>query len=209
MKVQPKGEPETVTTEQEPVIQPAMHHVFLKTTRYPEMRDWYATTVGMEPTFEFPDGGGAFVTNDAANHRLVLFSHPGFTEDPQKLSRAGIHHIAFEYQSLADLLTSYKRLKPLGIEPHACLNHGPCTSFYYVDPDGNSVELQADNFGDWSRSKAFMSTPEFLKEPIGIQVDPDRMLKAFEDGDSAENLNRRSYAGEFEPESELDLRLPV
>jgi hypothetical protein len=40
-------------------------------------------------------------------------------------------------------------------------------------------------------------------------VDPDRMLKAFEDGDSAENLNRRSYAGEFEPESELDLRLPV
>jgi len=25
-------------------------------------------------------------------------------------------------------------------------------SFHYVDPDGNSVELQSDNFGNWIHS---------------------------------------------------------
>ena len=30
--------------------------------------------------------------------------------------------------------------------------HSERLSFYYVDPDGNSVELQSDNFGDWNAS---------------------------------------------------------
>lgn len=32
-------------------------------------------------------------------------------------------------------------LKDQGIVPHACLDHGMTMSFYYADPDGNSVEL--------------------------------------------------------------------
>ena len=39
-----------------------------------------------------------------------------------------------------DLLDTYVRLKADGIVPHACLDHGMTMSFYYVDPDGNSVE---------------------------------------------------------------------
>ena len=46
-----------------------------------------------------------------------------------------------------ELLDTYQRLKSDGIVPHGCLDHGMTTSFYYVDPDGNSVELQCDNFG--------------------------------------------------------------
>jgi catechol-2,3-dioxygenase len=34
--------------------------------------------------------------------------------------------------------------------PQACLDHGMTLSFYYVDPDGNAVELQCDVFGDWT-----------------------------------------------------------
>jgi catechol-2,3-dioxygenase len=56
--------------------------------------------------------------------------------------------MAFEYTSCDELLDNYVRLKGLGIVPHASLDHGMTTSFYYVDPDGNSVELQYDNFGD-------------------------------------------------------------
>ena len=43
-------------------------------------------------------------------------------------------------------MSSYARLKGLGIEPDACVNHGVTTSLYYADPDGNQVELQVDNF---------------------------------------------------------------
>ena len=49
-------------------------------------------------------------------------------------------------------------------------------SYYYRDPDGNHVELQVDNFGDWAKSSAFMREgPEFHADPIGQFVDPDRV----------------------------------
>jgi catechol-2,3-dioxygenase len=80
---------------------------------------------------------------------------------------------------------------------------------YFVDPDGNSVELQADNFGDWKRSTDWMRTaPEFAANPIGVPVDPDRLVKAWREGASAQELHRRAYAGEFAPDGAFDLRLP-
>ena len=39
-------------------------------------------------------------------------------------------------------------------------------SYYYKDPDGNHVELQVDNFGDWGASTEWMRTsPEFHCQP--------------------------------------------
>jgi hypothetical protein len=110
---------------------------------------------------------------------------------------------------MADLLEEFVRLREHGILPHACLDHGMTMSFYYVDPDGNSVELQCDVFGDWSRSSEFIRTaPEFSANPIGVTVDPDRMVTAHRDGADAPELHSRAYAGEFSPPAPLDLRLP-
>jgi catechol 2,3-dioxygenase len=82
-------------------------------------------------------------------------------------------------------------------------------SFYYVDPDGNSVELQCDEFGDWSQSKAFMlDSPEFTANPIGVTVDPEALLAARDAGATPADIHRRAYAGEFSPDAPLDLRLP-
>ena len=190
------------------IPRPALHHVNLKTTRLQEMIDWYGLVVGIEVTHQFE--GGAWLTNDAANHRLALLSVPGLADDPEKLRHAGLHHTAYEYPSMNDLLDTYVRLKEHGIVPHACLDHGMTMSFYYVDPDGNSVELQCDEFGDWSMSKAFMkSAPEFASDPIGIQVDPDRVVAARSGGATPQELHRRAYAGEFAPDTPLDLRLPA
>jgi catechol-2,3-dioxygenase len=190
------------------ILRPALHHVNLKTTRLQQMIDWYGLVVGIEVTHQFE--GGAWLTNDAANHRLALLSAPGLADDPEKLRHAGLHHTAYEYPSMNDLLDTYVRLKEHGIVPHACLDHGMTMSFYYVDPDGNSVELQCDEFGDWSMSKAFMkSAPEFASDPIGIQVDPDRVVAARSGGVTPQELHRRAYAGEFAPDTPLDLRLPA
>jgi hypothetical protein len=81
-------------------------------------------------------------------------------------------------------------------------------SFYYADPDGNSVELQFDEFGDWAESKAFMQTDTFAANPIGIPIDPDEIVAAREQGVSPDQLHARAYAGEFTPDGPLDLRLP-
>src|SRR3954464_12461170 len=143
-------------TEGNVITRPVLHHVNLKTTRLQEMIDWYATVVGLTTVFQFP--GGAWLTNDAANHRLALLTSSQMSGDEKKLVHTGMHHLAFEFATLDDLLATYLSLQQQGIVPHITLDHGLTLSFYYVDPDGNSVELQIDNFGDWEQSKAWMQT---------------------------------------------------
>ena len=187
---------------------PQLHHVTLKTTRLDEMIAWYGEVTGMTVHFAFP--GGAWLSNDGANHRLALLTTPAISDDPAKLSHTGLHHTAFEFADMDGLLDTYARLKQAGITPHIALDHGMTMSIYYADPDGNSVELQCDIFGDWAQSTQWMKTsPEFAANPIGMAVDGDKLLAARAAGASAADIHRRAYAGEFVPASAPDLRLPV
>ena len=52
---------------------PTLHHVNLKTPRLEEMINWYGLVVGMRPTYA--SAGGAWLSNDAANHRLAYRDH--------------------------------------------------------------------------------------------------------------------------------------
>lgn len=184
-----------------------MHHVNLKTNRLKEMIEWYALVVGTKVNFQFP--GGAFISNDRANHRIALLAVPGLTEDPQKFTHTGLHHTAFEYGSFADLMSSYARLKKEGIEPQVCLNHGLTTSLYYSDPDKNMVELQVDNFGNWEASAEWMRTAEdFRRDPIGSFFDPDLVFAAYQAGATFEQLQSDTRQGKYPPKKPPDLNLP-
>lgn len=190
------------------IDRPTLHHVSLKTARLQAMIDWYGTVVGSKPNFEFP--GGAWLTNDGANHRIALLTSSKMSDDPDKLVHTGMHHLAFEYVDFNALLDTYSRLRELGIKPHISFDHGITMSFYYVDPDGNSVELQYDNFDDWNQSSKWMRiSPDFAKNPIGIPVDPAKMIVARKGGASREELHRRAFAGEFPPAEPFDPRLPM
>ena len=142
------------------VIKPSLHHVNIKTTRLQEMIDWYIAVVGAKVNFRFP--GGAFLSNDRANHRIAFLTVPGLHEHPEKIAHTGLHHTAFEYENFDDLMSSYARLKHGGIEPQVCLDHGLTTSLYYADPDQNLVELQVDNFSNWDLSSEWMRTSRIL-----------------------------------------------
>jgi catechol 2,3-dioxygenase len=180
------------------LIRPKIHHINLKTTRLPEMIDWYAEVVGTEVTFQ--DGTGAWLSNDEANHRIALLAFPGFVDDPEKETRTGMHHSAFEYASFEDLNSTYLRLRDTGIAPDVCLDHGMTLSYYYKDPDGNRLELQCDVFGDWATSAEWMRTSGvFRANPIGAFVDPARIADAAAAGETFEDIHRRAMAGEFAP----------
>jgi catechol 2,3-dioxygenase len=182
------------------VFHPKFHHANLKTTKLQEMIDWYSTVVGSEVLFQNPFG--AWLSNDEANHRIALTAFPNFVDDPDKDTHTGLHHTAFEYGSFEHLNASYLRLKEAGIVPDFCLDHGMTFSYYYRDPDGNRVELQVDNFGDWAKSSAWMREgPEFHADPIGQFVDPDRVASAHAAGAAFEEIHARAMAGEFAPET--------
>jgi catechol 2,3-dioxygenase len=186
---------------------PTLHHVSLKTNQLEKMIAWYATVAGFRVMHKFE--GGAWLTNDAANHRLGFLCSPRLSDDPEKLLRTGMHHAAFEFPTLDELLDTYVRLKDEGIEPHAALDHGMTISLYYADPDGNSVELQADAFGDWKESSKFLATDSFTGNPIGTTFDPDEAVAARDAGADAAEIHRRAYAGEFVSSEPLDLRFPL
>lgn len=192
-----------------PVKRPSLHHVNLKTTRLQEMIEWYGKVVGIEVVFA--NAFAAFTSNDAANHRIAFLFSPLLRDDPERQTHTGMHHVAFEYASVDDLLDTWRRLhKEPGLEPHMALDHGMTLSFYYVDPDGNSVELQADWFGDWAKSKQWMrESPEFAADPVGTFVDPASLVAARKAGATLDELHRRAYAGEFPPSTPPDLRVAL
>ena len=198
---------EVMRAPAETTIRPVLHHVNFKTMRLQEMIDWYSKVVGVDVNFRFP--GGAWVSNDRANHRIAFLAVPRLKDDAEKVAHTGLHHTAFEYDSFDDLMSSYARLKGLGIEPDVCFNHGLSTSLYYADPDGNLVELQVDNFEDWDRSSEWMRTaPEFAANPIGVPFDADLVLAAHEDGVPFDQIREHSYAGKYPPRSTPNLHLP-
>jgi catechol 2,3-dioxygenase len=186
---------------------PTLHHVNLKTPRLDEMIDWYAEVVGTETIHKYE--GGAWLTNDGANHRIALIATPAIVDDEGRLAHAGMHHMAFEFDSVDDLLSHWVSIRDAhAADLHMALDHGMTLSFYVLDPDGNGVELQADWFADWAQSKDFMlNSPEFEADPVGTFLDPDKVVAAREAGADVSELHRRAYAGEFPPAIEPDLRV--
>lgn len=194
MTEQHQTSPGQEVSPDEVIIPARLHHVNLKAYHFEEMREFYTALIGIHPNAEV--GTFGWYTYDSANHRLALMHLPTFTgRVPES---AGMHHMAFEYDALDDLMRTYLRLKKIGILPAGILDHGMTTSFYYRDPDGNYVELQVDNFGlDPAKSTAFMHTPAFFDNPIGVPINPESYLAAWQTGASLAELHERSYAGEF------------
>lgn len=131
----------------------------------------------------------SFVTYDDEHHRVAfldfgrLASRAPNTELRVKCSEPpGVHHVAFTFESMGACLDNYVRLKEGGICPFFCVNHGPTTSMYYRGPDGNRVELQIDNFATAEEGQAWMCSPAFDRNPIGVEYDPDELVKRFKAG---------------------------
>jgi catechol 2,3-dioxygenase len=189
-------------------IKPTLHHVTIKTSRLDEMIKWYEFVLGAE--VQFRDAGAAWMTNDAANHRVAFLSVPGLSDDADKIRHNGMHHLAFEYDGFADLMSSYDRMRKGGVEPAFCLDHGLTISLYYRDPEGNFVELQSDNFSDWKLSGEFMRTsPDFAANPIGTFFDPAKVYDEFRSGADFKTLQKSIRGGAYLPNLVPNIGLPA
>jgi len=172
-------------------IKPARFaHFVLRVHDLQRSIDWYATMLGMEVVHR--NDAVAFMTYDEEHHRIALVKTPVESEAPP--GAAGLDHVAYTFESLGDLLGSYRRLKEEGILPVWSINHGPTTSLYYADPDGCRVELQVDNYETEEDLKAFMKTESFLANPIGVGFDPDVLVRRYEAGDPLERLIEQGSA---------------
>ena len=170
------------------------HGVF-RTSKYQELVRWYKLVLNATPAFE--NEGIAFLAYAAEHHRIALINTPGLK--PQSSGSAGVHHVAFTYDSLGDLLQNYDRLKNLDVLPVWCVNHGPTTSMYYSDPDANQVEFQVDNCDTVEEAGEFFFTPEFNANPLGVDFDPEELLARYRSGEDEAALKARPASGPRDP----------
>lgn len=108
-------------------------------------------------------------------------------------------HIAFTFDTLNDLLQAYQQRKALGIHPFWCVNHGPTTSIYYHDPDGNTIETEYDNL-DTDSADAYVSSEAYRINPIGVDFDPEELIRRLDTGEPLEDLIKRPESGPRGPE---------
>jgi catechol-2,3-dioxygenase len=203
------------TSDNSSIIRPTLHHFGVATSHLERMVKWYSKVLGMVTIYSTSNAleseagvsaGITFVSNDKANHRLAIISLPELKDDADKKGHVKLQHVAFEYATIDDLLNSYTRIKELGIEPVLTTDHGVSIAFYYKDPDGNTIELFVDNFGNWDRSREYMQSWDRTAASIGTFVDAEKLVAARQAGMSFAELHRRAYAGEFPPSRPMNLR---
>lgn len=187
------------------VERPTLQHFGLATPNLDAMTTWYEAVTGMEvsATASIPRGPqtpvkAAFTTNDREHQRMALFELPGLTPDPDKQQHVHLQHVAFHFQTIDGLLGNHTRLKERSIEPMFALDEGPHIAFYYRDPDGNVVELNANTGNDDSQDV------EFFRNQGGAggrpaPVDPDKLVAARNAGATPQELHDRAFKGEFQP----------
>lgn len=176
---------------------PKLAHVVLQTSRLDEMRDWYCSVLDAHVVFE--GHGLCFLTFDEEHHRIALLGAP-VALAPRDPGAAGMHHSAYTFETLGDLLDRYETLKARGIEPKVPIQHGVTTSMYYQDPDGNFVELQIDNFATADQATEYMHGPEYGANPIGVGFDPELMRQALADGVPVTEITTHTWALRVSPD---------
>ena len=139
----------------------SLAHVVLRTGNYQKMVAFYKDFLGADITFM--NQKLAFLRYDEEHHRIAIIAIPG--TGPKVPTSAGLDNIAFAFSSLSDLVLAYQQRKAKGMLPNWCVNHGPTTSIYYSDPDGNRLETQVDNFDTVEEAKKFHGVQVLRGEP--------------------------------------------
>ena len=166
------------------VVPTKFAHAVFRTRHLDEMVRWWCTLLGARPVFQ--NAFLAFLTYDDEHHRIAIVNVPSAPDRPE--NAVGLEHVAYTYATLGDLVATYRRLAAEGLRPYWCVNHGPTTSMYYRDPDGNQVELQVDNFPSAEELHAWFRSGAFAKNPIGVNFDPERLAEKLASGVPAAEL---------------------
>ena len=117
-------------------------HVVLKVRDAQQAKDFYTRAVGLQVAYEDRQRGMVFLSFGTEHHELALFQLA--TGEPPQAAQPGVHHIAWQLGSFAELQAAHRELVELGIPVEATVEHNVTRSVYFFDPDGNRVELYCD-----------------------------------------------------------------
>ncbi len=134
-------------------------HVALRVRDLDRAIDFYQGTVGLKLVGRIGGGRAALLTGGGQHHELLLAAAPSM--DSGASPRQPLYHVAWRVgEGLAALRAAKDRLDSLGCHVEGAVDHGVSWSLYLRDPEGNQVELFADNPSvDWRQSSDWINSP--------------------------------------------------
>jgi catechol 2,3-dioxygenase len=146
-------------------------HINLRVADQEASKRFYRDVLGFLIAEEDPEHGGVFMTLGENFHTLDIGQHPSPNDAPRpQRGQIGLAHIAFQVGSYAALRDAYAHLVKNGVEIMRATNHVNQRSFYFADPDGNTLEI-------------YYELPHALELFRGGRADQDEALPASRPGE--------------------------
>lgn len=152
-----------------------IHHVAYRCSDAKKTVEFYQRVMGMDFQLaiaenEVPSTKAAdpymHVFMDAGNGNVLAFfeipNSPPMQKDPN--TPDWVQHIAFEVESMQDLLAAKARIEAEGMDVIGPVEHTIFKSIYFFDPDGHRLELAVNTAAPGMLDKLHEVAPAMIEE---------------------------------------------
>jgi catechol 2,3-dioxygenase len=120
-------------------------HVVMNVSDLEASLAFYTKVTGAEVVSHLPESKIAFLSLGEQHHDIALVQRA--TGAPPEPTQPGLVHMAWQLGDFIELQAAHKELTDAGIK-HEPIQHNITNSLYMEDPDGNTVELYCDRWGE-------------------------------------------------------------
>ena len=152
-----------------------IHHVAYRCNDAKETVDFYRSKLGMDfklaisedkvPSTQEPDPYMHVFLDAGMGNVLAFFelpNSPAMSRDP--CTPVWVQHIAFEVETMDELLGTKTHLEEAGIEVVGPIDHGIFDSIYFFDPNGHRLELTVNKATDEELASLRVVAEDMLDE---------------------------------------------
>ncbi|MDQ7018575.1 MAG: VOC family protein [Robiginitomaculum sp.] len=152
-----------------------IHHVAYRCRDAKETVEFYQRVLGMDfvlaiaenevPSTGEPDPYMHIFMDAGMGNVLAFFELPTQPEMGRDTNTPEwVQHIAFELESVDDLMAAKKRVEAEGLDVIGPTNHGIFKSIYFFDPNGHRLELAANTHTPEQMAELHRVAPAMLEE---------------------------------------------
>jgi catechol-2,3-dioxygenase len=147
----------------------SLGHVGLHVTDYPKMRDFYTRVLGFTVTDEDADRQMCFLSAQPGeeHHELLITSGREASSEVKLLQQ-----LSFHVGSLQEVREFRQVFEAESVEISRAVTHGNTASLYFLDPEGNRLEVYYTVPVDWHQP---------FSKPIDLDMDDEALLQHIHD----------------------------
>jgi catechol 2,3-dioxygenase len=134
----------------------AFSHLGIHVRDAAAMEDFYSRVLGFTVTDRGELGGAqlVFLSRDPREHHQIV----QVSGRPERLPYNVVNQISFRVAGLAELRRVHELLRGETVRELVAVTHGNAWSLYFLDPDGNRLEIYTD-------------TPWYVPQPLREKID--------------------------------------